>query len=126
MAAKNWCVLGGFAILAIVLVGLACPSQAEAAAKEGAVQDAPFPVPKQQLAVDLGGGVTLELIRIPSGTFDMGSEKGQRDEMPVHKVTIKKAFYMGNTRSPRNNGRPSRVPTPAISEAPRTPWRRWT
>jgi formylglycine-generating enzyme required for sulfatase activity len=37
----------------------------------------------------------MELILIPPGTFDMGSDKGDADEKPVHKVTIKKAFYIG-------------------------------
>ena len=86
MAASSRGVLGGFAVLAMVLIGLACPRQAEAEA----VQD-----PKAQLTVDLGGGVTMELILIPPGTFDMGSDKGKGNEKPVHKVTLKKAFYIG-------------------------------
>ncbi len=95
MAGSNRGVIGGFAVLAIVLIGLACPRQAEAGAKEGAVQGANLPAPKPQLTVDLGGGVAMELILIPPGTFDMGSDKGQGDEKPVHKVTLKKAFYIG-------------------------------
>ncbi len=86
MAGSNRGVIGGFAFLAMGLIGLACQRQYEAgAAKE----------PKPQLAVDLGGGVTMELILIPPGSFDMGSNKGQTHEKPVHKVTLKNAFYMG-------------------------------
>jgi formylglycine-generating enzyme required for sulfatase activity len=44
---------------------------------------------------DLGGGVTLEMVRIPAGSFMMGDEKGDADERPVHKVTIGKPFYLG-------------------------------
>ena len=33
------------------------------------------------------------MVRIPGGTFNMGSETGYSEEMPVHKVKIK-AFYM--------------------------------
>jgi formylglycine-generating enzyme required for sulfatase activity len=120
MAASSRGIIGGFAILAIVLIGLACPRQAEAGAKEGALQDATLPGPKPQvtaqdepgakegavqdptrpgpkpqMTVDLGGGVTMELILIPPGTFDMGSDKGQGGEKPVHKVTLKKGFYIG-------------------------------
>ena len=82
MAESSRGVIGGFAALAIVLMGLACSRQDEAGAKP-------------QRTVDLGGGVTMELILIPPGTFDMGSDKWQPAEKPVHKVTLKKAFYIG-------------------------------
>ncbi len=47
-----------------------------------------------RLAVD---GVTFELVRIPGGTFLMGSDDGDRDERPVHEVGIADDFYMGKT-----------------------------
>jgi formylglycine-generating enzyme required for sulfatase activity len=45
---------------------------------------------------DLGKGVLLEMVKIPSGTFQMGSPAGQGsdDEKPQHEVTIS-AFLMG-------------------------------
>ena len=39
-------------------------------------------------------GVSLELIAVPGGTFQMGSEVGETDEKPVHQVTVS-AFAMG-------------------------------
>ncbi|MEP0784099.1 serine/threonine-protein kinase [Coleofasciculus sp. FACHB-129] len=46
---------------------------------------------------DLGGGVTLEMVEIPSGTFLMGSpdtEKGRSSrESPQHQVTCSTVFY---------------------------------
>ena len=49
--------------------------------------------------VDLGGGVTLDLVWIPPGTFTMGSpasEIGRRNnEGPQHRVTISRGFWMG-------------------------------
>ena len=46
-----------------------------------------------------GNGVTMEFVRIPAGSFYMGSpssEKGRDDfEEPVHEVHITKPFYMG-------------------------------
>ena len=36
-----------------------------------------------------------EMVLIPAGTFQMGSEKGYDDNKPVHQVTITKDFYMG-------------------------------
>jgi len=47
---------------------------------------------------DLGDGVTLEMVLIPSGRFVMGSpegEKGRYNGEVQHEVTITKAFYMG-------------------------------
>jgi formylglycine-generating enzyme required for sulfatase activity len=37
----------------------------------------------------------LELVWIPPGSFMMGSENGEPDEKPVHRVTISKGFYLG-------------------------------
>ncbi len=53
------------------------------------------------LTLNLPKGVTMKLIRIPAGSFMMGSEKSEKgrraDEGPQHKVTISKPFYMGVT-----------------------------
>ncbi|UCG46033.1 MAG: SUMF1/EgtB/PvdO family nonheme iron enzyme, partial [Phycisphaerales bacterium] len=52
-----------------------------------------------EIAVDLGGGVKLELVRIPAGQFFMGSPAGEPgrevDEGVMHRVWISKPFYMG-------------------------------
>jgi formylglycine-generating enzyme required for sulfatase activity/uncharacterized caspase-like protein len=47
-------------------------------------------------AEDLGNGVLLEMVKIRSGTFQMGSPKGQGsdNEKPQHSVTVP-AFLMG-------------------------------
>ena len=36
-----------------------------------------------------------EMVLIPSGTFQMGSNEGDDDNKPVHEVTITKSFYIG-------------------------------
>ena len=51
--------------------------------------------PPKGLTVDLGGGVKMEFVLIPAGSFMMGDEKGMDWEKPVHKVTITKPFYLG-------------------------------
>jgi len=71
------------------------PGEAEAPpASEGDVAKEETP-----LTLDLGQGVTLKLVRIPAGTFMMGSPKDDecrhRSEEPQHEVTISKPFYMG-------------------------------
>ena len=47
------------------------------------------------LSLDLGGGVKMEFVWIPSGSFLMGDAEGLEDERPVHQVTISRPFYLG-------------------------------
>ena len=70
----------------------------------------------KKLAVDLGGGVKMELVLIPAGEFKMGSGESAeataaffnktygedllnadlfKDEHPRHRVRITKPFYLG-------------------------------
>jgi formylglycine-generating enzyme required for sulfatase activity len=42
---------------------------------------------------DLGNGITLDIVAIPGGTFEMGS-KEQEHEQPIHRVTVA-PFWMG-------------------------------
>jgi formylglycine-generating enzyme required for sulfatase activity len=41
--------------------------------------------------------IGMEFIKIPNGSFMMGSENGESDEKPVHRVTISNGFWMGKT-----------------------------
>ncbi|MHC4748630.1 MAG: SUMF1/EgtB/PvdO family nonheme iron enzyme [Planctomycetota bacterium] len=45
--------------------------------------------------IDLGGAVTMRLVRIPAGQFIMGSSDKQADEYPPAKVSISQDFWMG-------------------------------
>jgi formylglycine-generating enzyme required for sulfatase activity len=38
-----------------------------------------------------------EIVVIPPGSFEMGSDKGEDNEKPLHRVTIKSPFAMGKT-----------------------------
>jgi len=67
--------------------------------------------PPKNLTLDLGNGVTMELVLIPAGKFMMGSklspaEAAERfeieaeyfaEEHPRHEVTISRSFYIGAT-----------------------------
>src|SRR5262245_32355661 len=49
-------------------------------------------------ALDLGGGVSLDLIEIPAGEFEMGSpptEKERDGNETPHPVKLTKAFWIG-------------------------------
>lgn len=48
-----------------------------------------------EITVDLGEGVGIEMLRIPAGSFVMGSDEGYEDEAPAHGVTITRPFFMG-------------------------------
>jgi formylglycine-generating enzyme required for sulfatase activity len=45
--------------------------------------------------VDLGGGAKISLVRIPAGSFVMGSQAGRPDEAPRSVVRIARSFWMG-------------------------------
>jgi formylglycine-generating enzyme required for sulfatase activity len=47
--------------------------------------------PKATLINSIG----MEFVFIPAGTFKMGAEGQERDERPVHQVTITQPFYLG-------------------------------
>ena len=51
--------------------------------------------PPQYMSITLVDGVTLELVRVPSGPFVMGTEHGYANERPAHPVVIGNAFWMG-------------------------------
>jgi formylglycine-generating enzyme required for sulfatase activity len=48
----------------------------------------------KEIGIDLDGGVKLEMVLIPAGSFMMGSNLGH-NEKPVHKVRITRPFYLG-------------------------------
>ncbi|MBT3192574.1 MAG: SUMF1/EgtB/PvdO family nonheme iron enzyme [Verrucomicrobia bacterium] len=56
------------------------------------------PAPGQNLVVDLGGGVDMELAWIEPGSFMMGSptsEESRGSDEAQHRVTLSKGFWMG-------------------------------
>jgi len=45
--------------------------------------------------IELGGGIKLDLIRVPAGEFVMGDPTGHPDERPLARVKIARPFWMG-------------------------------
>jgi formylglycine-generating enzyme required for sulfatase activity len=63
------------------------------------VEGWPFKVntPPIGAKVSLSDKITLDLVRIPVGSFVMGSDKGYLDEGPAREIRIKKAFDIAAT-----------------------------
>ncbi len=54
----------------------------------------------QSESIDLGGGVTLDVVKISAGSFEMGSPSGEVGRGPdeeQHQVTIAEDFWIGRT-----------------------------
>ena len=63
------------------------PSGGEVAASQ--------PKQSQTKMLDLGGGVTMELIYVAPGSFMMGRNGGNSNSSPAHKVTLTKGYWLG-------------------------------
>jgi formylglycine-generating enzyme required for sulfatase activity len=75
----------------------------------------------ERVALDLGGGVKLELVLIRPGSFMMGDEKGGNDEKPVHKVNITKPFYMGQYKVTQQQWEAVMGANPSTAKDPKNP-----
>ena len=51
--------------------------------------------PPPALALELGGGIKMELVLVKAGEFEMGSNDGRGEEKPVHKVKLSRPYYLG-------------------------------
>jgi formylglycine-generating enzyme required for sulfatase activity len=77
--------------------------------------------PPKELTVDLGGGVKMEFVLIPAGSFLMGDEKGLDWEKPVHKVTITKPFYLGKYEVTQEQWQAVMGNNPSYFKGPKNP-----
>ncbi len=90
----------GLGLAAMMMVqGCGLPGQGKEPSRETLDSNDGPVAERDTRTVDLGGGVSMELVWIPPGTFTMGSpanENGRfEDEGPQHQVTISKGFWMG-------------------------------
>jgi len=56
-----------------------------------------FPLPVNAEEGILSNSLDMRLVRVEPGTFLMGSDDGDYDEMPMHEVEISRPFYLGVT-----------------------------
>jgi formylglycine-generating enzyme required for sulfatase activity len=100
-------------------------SQAAKAIEQGAAQPVDAggktKAPLKQIAVDLGGGVKMELILVPAGSFMMGDLKGDSVEKPVHKVTITKPFFLAKYEVTQEQWEAVMGKPPSHSKGPQNP-----
>lgn len=50
--------------------------------------------PAKEITLDLAG-VKMEMVLVKAGEFDMGSNDGDGNEKPVHKIAISQPYYLG-------------------------------
>lgn len=148
MGAGHRGIRGGVVLASGMLAALGCGSRGEMTAGPGPETGSPAAASEKQdnERVDLGGGVTLELVLIQPGTFTMGSEtrskegppqpvtksphrmgpapmgSGARDqEKPSHPVTISRPFYLGKFEVTREQWRVVMGTVPGGFLEPRNP-----
>lgn len=78
---------------ALLAVIIALPAHA-GGKKHPAAPQASTP---QESAPAASSGLNPEMVRIPAGSFMMGSNQGDADEQPTHRVSINYDFEMGKT-----------------------------
>lgn len=48
-----------------------------------------------KMSIELAPGIKMNFVRIPAGSFVMGSNRGHSDYSPANKQVVKKSFWMG-------------------------------
>lgn len=99
------CKVRSIALMLVAFAAAGCDKKAEKPSPEspGAgvarPETSPGTAKLETSEVDLGGGVKLELVKIPAGEFEMGSPADETDrsddEGPVQTVRIEKPFCLG-------------------------------
>jgi formylglycine-generating enzyme required for sulfatase activity len=103
-ATKAWIVVAVLAAIAIGVVGAKIgrsrpratpesPRASAAAAEAPPVSTSAAPAPVEETAVRVQPFLT-DMVRVPAGSFTMGSDKYDKNERPAHTVTLTYAFYI--------------------------------
>ncbi|MCY3018717.1 MAG: protein kinase [Planctomycetota bacterium] len=68
------------------------PTEEEVVPEPDTAANATLP---KAMALDLGSTLKLDVVLVPAGEFQMGSDVGEADEKPAHRVVITKPFFIG-------------------------------
>jgi len=83
------------------------------------------PVRDREIAIDLGGGMELEMVLIPAAEFLMGSPSSDKsasgDEKPQHRVRITQPFYLGKYEVTQEQWEAIMDYNPSACKGPRNP-----
>ena len=79
------------------------------------------PVTGKAVLVDLGNNVTMKLVPIARGTFHMGRDNENGEESPVHRVTLAKHFWIGETEVTQHQYQQLMAVNPSKFRAPQGP-----
>ena len=96
--------------------GLACTTTPEAKEEGGKTE-----TPPQELTLDLGKGVKLEMVLIPAGEFIMGRDDAERRLKLAHKVRITKPFYLGKCEVTQEQWEAMMSGNPSKFKGPKNP-----
>ena len=110
-----WCVV------LLTMAGTACnkapePAEPGKAPQKSGAGGKTEGTPKE-LAVDLGGGVKMEMVLVPAGEFAMGDHVRK----PVHKVRITKPFYLGKYEVTQEQWEAVMGSNPSYFKGPKNP-----
>lgn len=102
-------IIGIVVLLCIAAAGLLFLQHKKVASRRTHHAGPTFKLEGPTVNVDLGGGVTVKMVRVPTGTFMMGSDDtdpaADVSEMDgngkKHKVTIRNVLYVGETEITR-------------------------
>src|SRR5204862_8258719 len=86
---------GRFAALARRRVATLSAPSAATNSNEAGRTETKSPVKRDNLPATLTNKIGMVLVKIPPGSFMMGSTNGEENERPVHQVTIGAPFYLG-------------------------------
>src|SRR4051794_747028 len=88
--------------LIVAILGTACSLDAPAAeddrawdGKEGIEAYARRAGLKARDSLDLGGGVSLELVLVPPSSFEIGLFQGKDPEKPIRVIRLTHPYYLG-------------------------------
>lgn len=93
--ARRWPLLASFgSLVAAICLALIYGGYRLLPPAETELADLASGVPEKKPGATRTNSLGIEFVFVPPGEFTMGSDSGQADERPVHKVTIPNGFWM--------------------------------